>query len=379
MAVEKSLRRDFRRLFLPAALINALLILVVIGGGQYLFVRQTENQSIQRIKAQFNTLAAIDRDQVLMLAKALAANSAVQSAFEMTPSPAQRQSLKSGSASLVGALEHQFGRAAVVFIANRHVLYRSNDPTLYGDTSVPGSGIDHALATRKPVTDFGLMKTGYAISGVAPVLSSTGAPLGVAQVTLPLATLFKVIVANAPGSIAGTVIRAPQGVPAQIQGTRIGDNVLNYASSPALRSYIRTHPDSLTRAISTARLAQGRIYRLVTIPIDGTSGKPLGVAIFGNDMTNTLQTGISVVAISLITSVLVFVAVSLLLLRFVGQRIVNPLSMLSGRIRSISRGERLGEVVQATESNEIGSLQGSAERLRKTLSKLVRHLTDEKA
>ncbi|MCL5980465.1 MAG: hypothetical protein M1488_07290, partial [Gammaproteobacteria bacterium] len=167
----RTLTREFLRRFIPAVLLNAALVLGILALGQYLLIRQAEDQELSAIRNEFHQLTAVYAQQVLGAASALAANPGVVTAFATAPSASQRTQLGAESDSLYRALKSQYGNAIVVFIANHHVLYRANKPAFFGDRTIPRPDIAEVMQTGLPVANLGLLKIGYSINGVAPVLS----------------------------------------------------------------------------------------------------------------------------------------------------------------------------------------------------------------
>ena len=375
MARENTLTREFLRRFIPAVLLNAVLVLGILALGQYLLIRQAEDQELSAIRNEFHQLTAVYAQQVLGAASALAANPGVVTAFATAPSASQRSQLGAESDSLYRALKSQYGNAIVVFIANQHVLYRANKPTFFGDRTIPRPDIAEVMQTGLPVANLGLLKIGYSINGVAPVLSNDGSALGVAQVSLPIASLYGRILHDIPGSRIAIMIHN-DGVPSnKLQGTVVGDNVFNYVSSPDFQEYIAKHPNVLhANYTGIAMFKSGEFYHLFVVPLTGYDKKPLGLAVFGYNVTSTLRIAAITLGASLILSALVFLLIGLNLKHFIERRILAPVVVLAKRLRAISLGERLEQSVEQTETNEIGILQTAAERLRKTLLNMLGHI-----
>ena len=375
MARENTLTREFLRHFIPAVLINAVLVLGILALGQYLLIRQAEDQELSAIRNEFHQLTAVYAQQVLGDASALAGNPGVMSAFATAPSASQRAQLGAESDSLYRALKAQYGHAVVVFIANQHVLYRANKPAFFGDHIIPRPDISQVIKTGLPVANLGLLKlVGYSVSGVAPVLSSDGSTIGIAQVSLPIASLYGRILHDIPGSRIAVLIHQ-DGTSDNPQGKMVGNNAFSYVSSPDFQEYIDKHPHVLQADYSgIARFKDGEFYHLFVIPLTGYDKKPLGLAVFGYNVTNTLRIAAITLGASLILSALVFLLIGLDLKRFVERRILAPVVELAKRLRAISLGERLEQAVEQSETNEIGILQTAAERLRKTLLNMLGHL-----
>ncbi|WP_298172003.1 hypothetical protein [Acidithiobacillus sp.] len=376
MARENTLTREFLRHFIPAVLLNAVLVLGILALGQYLLIRQAENQELSAIHNEFHQLTAVYAQQVLGAASALAGNPGVVAAFATAPSASQRTQLGAESDSLYRALKAQYGHAIVVFIANQHVLYRANKPTFYGDHILPRPDISEVMKTGLPVADLGLLKiVGYSVNGVAPVLSNNGNAIGVAQVSLPIASLYGRILHDIPGSRIAILIHHGVTPSNKFQGKAVGDNVFSYVSSPDFQEYIAKHPNVLhANYTSIAMFKNGEFYHLFVIPLTGYDKKPLGLAVFGYNVTNTLRIAAITLGASLALSALVFLLIGLNLKHFVERRILAPVVELARRLRAISLGERLEQSVKQTETNEIGILQTAAERLRKTLLNMLSHI-----
>ena len=376
MARENTLTREFLRHFIPAVLLNAVLVLGILALGQYLLIRQAENQELSAIHNEFHQLTAVYAQQVLGAASALAGNPGVVAAFATAPSASQRTQLGAESDSLYRALKAQYGHAIVVFIANQHVLYRANKPTFYGDHILPRPDISEVIKTGLPVADLGLLKiVGYSVNGVAPVLSNNGNAIGVAQVSLPIASLYGRILHDIPGSRIAILIHHGVTPSNKFQGKAVGDNVFSYVSSPDFQEYIAKHPNVLhANYTGIAMFKNGEFYHLFVIPLTGYDKKPLGLAVFGYNVTNTLRIAAITLGASLALSALVFLLIGLNLKHFVERRILAPVVELARRLRAISLGERLEQSVKQTETNEIGILQTAAERLRKTLLNMLSHI-----
>ena len=376
MARENTLTREFLRHFIPAVLLNAVLVLGILALGQYLLIRQAEDQELSAIHNEFHQLTAVYAQQVLGAASALAGNPGVVAAFATAPSASQRTQLGAESDSLYRALKAQYGHAIVVFIANQHVLYRANKPTFYGDHILPRPDISEVMKTGLPVADLGLLKiVGYSVNGVAPVLSNNGNAIGVAQVSLPIASLYSRILHDIPGSRIAILIHHGVTPSNKFQGKAVGDNVFSYVSSPDFQEYIAKHPNVLhANYTGIAMFKNGEFYHLFVIPLTGYDKKPLGLAVFGYNVTNTLRIAAITLGASLILSALVFLLIGLNLKHFVERRILAPVVVLAKRLRAISLGERLEQPVEQTETNEIGILQTAAERLRKTLLNMLSHI-----
>ena len=376
MARENTLTREFLRHFIPAVLLNAVLVLGILALGQYLLIRQAENQELSAIHNEFHQLTAVYAQQVLGAASALAGNPGVVAAFATAPSASQRTQLGAESDSLYRALKAQYGHAIVVFIANQHVLYRANKPTFYGDHILPRPDISEVIKTGLPVADLGLLKiVGYSVNGVAPVLSNNGNAIGVAQVSLPIASLYGRILHDIPGSRIAILIHHGVTPSNKFQGKAVGDNVFSYVSSPDFQEYIAKHPNVLhANYTGIAMFKNGEFYHLFVIPLTGYDKKPLGLAVFGYNVTNTLRIAAITLGASLALSALVFLLIGLNLKHFVERRILAPVVELARRLRAISLGERLEQSVKQTETNEIGVLQTAAERLRKTLLNMLSHI-----
>lgn len=376
MARENTLTREFLRHFIPAVLLNAVLVLGILALGQYLLIRQAENQELSAIHNEFHQLTAVYAQQVLGAASALAGNPGVVAAFATAPSASQRTQLGAESDSLYRALKAQYGHAIVVFIANQHVLYRANKPTFYGDHILPRPDISEVMKTGLPVADLGLLKiVGYSVNGVAPVLSNNGNAIGVAQVSLPIASLYGRILHDIPGSRIAILIHHGVTPSNKFQGKAVGDNVFSYVSSPDFQEYIAKHPNVLhANYTGIAMFKNGEFYHLFVIPLTGYDKKPLGLAVFGYNVTNTLRIAAITLGASLALSALVFLLIGLNLKHFVERRILAPVVELARRLRAISLGERLEQSVKQTETNEIGILQTAAERLRKTLLNMLSHI-----
>lgn len=376
MARENTLTREFLRHFIPAVLLNAVLVLGILALGQYLLIRQAEDQELSAIHNEFHQLTAVYAQQVLGAASALAGNPGVVAAFATAPSASQRTQLGAESDSLYRALKAQYGHAIVVFIANQHVLYRANKPTFYGDHILPRPDISEVIKTGLPVADLGLLKiVGYSVNGVAPVLSNNGNAIGVAQVSLPIASLYGRILHDIPGSRIAILIHHSVTPSNKFQGKAVGDNVFSYVSSPDFQEYIAKHPNVLhANYTGIAMFKNGEFYHLFVIPLTGYDKKPLGLAVFGYNVTNTLRIAAITLGASLALSALVFLLIGLNLKHFVERRILAPVVELARRLRAISLGERLEQSVKQTETNEIGILQTAAERLRKTLLNMLSHI-----
>ncbi|MHB1581140.1 MAG: hypothetical protein ACYCQM_10640 [Acidithiobacillus sp.] len=376
MARENTLTREFLRHFIPAVLLNAVLVLGILALGQYLLIRQAEDQELSAIHNEFHQLTAVYAQQVLGAASALAGNPGVVAAFATAPSASQRTQLGAESDSLYRALKAQYGHAIVVFIANQHVLYRANKPTFYGDHILPRPDISEVIKTGLPVADLGLLKiVGYSVNGVAPVLSNNGNAIGVAQVSLPIASLYGRILHDIPGSRIAILIHHGVTPSNKFQGKAVGDNVFSYVSSPDFQEYIAKHPNVLhANYTGIAMFKNGEFYHLFVIPLTGYDKKPLGLAVFGYNVTNTLRIAAITLGASLALSALVFLLIGLNLKHFVERRILAPVVELARRLRAISLGERLEQSVKQTETNEIGVLQTAAERLRKTLLNMLSHI-----
>ncbi|MHB1280227.1 MAG: hypothetical protein ACYCYL_03195 [Acidithiobacillus sp.] len=376
MARENTLTREFLRHFIPAVLLNAVLVLGILALGQYLLIRQAEDQELSAIHNEFHQLTAVYAQQVLGAASALAGNPGVVAAFATAPSASQRTQLGAESDSLYRALKAQYGHAIVVFIANQHVLYRANKPTFYGDHILPRPDISEVIKTGLPVADLGLLKiVGYSVNGVAPVLSNNGNAIGVAQVSLPIASLYGRILHDIPGSRIAILIHHGVTPSNKFQGKTVGDNVFSYVSSPDFQEYIAKHPNVLhANYTGIAMFKNGEFYHLFVIPLTGYDKKPLGLAVFGYNVTNTLRIAAITLGASLALSALVFLLIGLNLKHFVERRILAPVVELARRLRAISLGERLEQSVKQTETNEIGILQTAAERLRKTLLNMLSHI-----
>ncbi|MHB1532845.1 cache domain-containing protein [Acidithiobacillus sp.] len=375
MARENTLTREFLRRFIPAVLLNAALVLGILALGQYLLIRQAEDQELSAIRNEFHQLTAVYAQQVLGAASALAANPGVVTAFATAPSASQRTQLGAESDSLYRALKSQYGNAIVVFIANHHVLYRANKPAFFGDRTIPRPDIAEVMQTGLPVANLGLLKIGYSINGVAPVLSNDGGAIGVAQVSLPIASLYGRILHDIPGSRIAILIHNDGAPSNKFQGTVVGDNVFNYVSSPDFQEYIAKHPNVLhANYTGITMFKSGEFYHLFVVPLTGYDKKPLGLAVFGYNVTSTLRIAAITLGASLILSALVFLLIGLNLKHFVERRILAPVVVLAKRLRAISLGERLEQSVEQTETNEIGILQTAAERLRKTLLNMLSHI-----
>ncbi|MHB8237122.1 MAG: cache domain-containing protein [Acidithiobacillus ferrivorans] len=376
MARENTLTREFLRHFIPAVLLNAVLVLGILALGQYLLIRQAEDQELSAIRNEFHQLTAGYAQQVLGAASALAGNPGVMAAFATAPSASQRTQLGAESDSLYRVLKSQYGQAVVVFIANQHVLYRANKPAFFGDHIIPRPDISQVIKTGLPVANLGLLKlVGYSVSGVAPVLSSDGSALGVAQVSLPIASLYGRILHDIPGSGIAILIHHSATSSHNVHEKMLGNNVVSYVSSPDLQEYIAQHPHMLhANYTGIARLKDGEFYHLFVMPLTGYDKKPLGLAVFGYNVTNTLRIAAITLGASLILSALVFLLIGLNLKRFIERRILAPVVELAKRLRAISLGERLEQSLEQTETNEIGILQTAAERLRKTLLNMLSHI-----
>ncbi|HQT88804.1 MAG TPA: cache domain-containing protein [Acidiphilium sp.] len=372
------LRAEFIRFLIPAMLLNALVILFIGGVGQYLIIQQAEHQQVVSVRNEFDRLRQVYAGQAVAEASALAANPNIVEAFAMPPSSQQRTLLALQSRSVWQALQHQYGRAIVVFIQNHHVLFRANKPHLYGDRTIPRPDIKAVLKSGQPVSDFGLMKIGYAISGVAPVFSANNTPVGTAQVSLPVTTIFRTIVKDIPGSVVAVLIQKPPGAKAAAGSPPVaivGPDEVKFTNSPALNRFLRRHPSDIDPRFSdTTSIGSGKTYQLFVLPLVDFSGKVFGTAVFGVNVSGILHTAYTIFGLSVFFSLIIFIGVGLNLRSFVNRRILIPLGMLTERVRAISFGEKLEEPVVQTEFNEIGILQVAAERLRKTLINLVRHI-----
>ncbi len=367
------LRAEFIRFLIPAMLLNAMVILFIGGVGQYLIIQRAEHQQLVSVQDEFNRLRAVYAGQALADARALAGNPNIQQAFAMPPSSQQRSLLALQSQSVWAALQKQYGKAIVVFIQSKHVLYRANKPHVYGDKTLARPDIRAVLRSGHALSDFGRMKIGYAISGVAPVMAAGNQPLGTAQVSLPVTTIFRTIVKDIPGSVVAVLIHQP---PGKSGGVMIGGESVKYSNAPVLERFLQAHPhDGAPGFAGTASLGNGDDYRLFVLPLTDFSGKIFGTAVFGVDVSGILQTAYTIFGLSVLFSMIIFIGVGLNLRSFVNRRILIPLGMLTERVRAISFGEKLEEPVAQTEFNEIGILQVGAERLRKTLINLVRHVS----
>ena len=376
MSRENTLTREFLRHFIPAVLLNAVLVLGILALGQYLLIRQAGDQELSAMRNEFHQLTAVYAQQVLGAASALAGNPGVVTAFATAPSASQRTQLGAESDSMYRALEAQYGHAIVVFIANQHVLYRANKPTFFGDHILPRPDISEVMKTGLPVADLALLQiVGYSVNGVAPVLSNDGSAIGVAQVSLPTASLYGRILHDIPGSRIAILIHHGVTPSNKFQGKAVGDNIFSYVSSPDFQEYIAKHPNVLhANYTGIAMFKNGEFYHLFVIPLTGYDKKPLGLAVFGYNVTNTLRIAAITLGASLILSALVFLLIGLNLKHFVERRILAPVVVLAKRLRAISLGERLEQPVEQTETNEIGILQTAAERLRKTLLNMLSHI-----
>ena len=368
--------REFLRHFIPAVLLNAVLVLGILALGQYLLIRQAGDQELSAMRNEFHQLTAVYAQQVLGAASALAGNPGVVTAFATAPSASQRTQLGAESDSMYRALEAQYGHAIVVFIANQHVLYRANKPTFFGDHILPRPDISEVMKTGLPVADLALLQiVGYSVNGVAPVLSNDGSAIGVAQVSLPTASLYGRILHDIPGSRIAILIHHGVTPSNKFQGKAVGDNIFSYVSSPDFQEYIAKHPNVLhANYTGIAMFKNGEFYHLFVIPLTGYDKKPLGLAVFGYNVTNTLRIAAITLGASLILSALVFLLIGLNLKHFVERRILAPVVVLAKRLRAISLGERLEQSVEQTETNEISILQTAAERLRKTLLNMLSHI-----
>ena len=367
------LRAEFIRFLIPAMLLNAMVILFIGGVGQYLIIQRAEHQQLVSVQDEFDRLRSVYAGQALAEARALAGNPNIQQAFAMPPSSQQRSLLALQSRSVWKALQKQYGKAIVVFIQNHHVLYRANKPHVYGDKTLARPDIQAVLRSGHALSDFGRMKIGYAISGVAPVIGANNQPLGTAQISLPVTTIFRTIVKDIPGSVVAVLIHQP---PGKSGGVVIGGEGVKYSNAPVLERYLQAHPrDGAPGFAGTASLGNGRDYRLFVLPLTDFSGNIFGTAVFGVDVSGILQTAYTIFGLSVLFSLIIFIGVGLNLRSFVNRRILIPLGMLTERVRAISFGEKLEEPVAQTEFNEIGILQVGAERLRKTLINLVRHVS----
>jgi hypothetical protein len=371
-----TLRAEFIRFLIPAMLLNAMVILFIGGVGQYLIIQRAEHQQVVNVRNEFDRLREVYAGQAVAEASALAANPNIVEAFAMPPSKQQRTLLALQSRSVWKALQHQYGRAIVVFIQAHHVLFRANKPHLYGDRTIARPDIRAVLKSGHPLSDFGLMKIGYAISGVAPVLSATNVPVGTAQISLPVTEIFRTIVHDIPGSVVSVLIKQPPDTKAtSATATKIGAYQVKFSNSTALTQFLQHHPSDIDpRFSATSSIGTGETYQLFVLPLKDFSGKIFGSVVFGVDVSGILQTAYTIFGLSLFFSLIIFVGVGLNLRNFVNRRILIPLSLLTERVRAISFGEKLEEPVLQSEFNEIGILQVAAERLRKTLINLVRHI-----
>ncbi|GAA5264973.1 methyl-accepting chemotaxis protein III, ribose and galactose sensor receptor [Acidiphilium sp. MT5] len=377
------LRAEFIRFLIPAMLLNALVILFIGGVGQYLIIQRAEQQQVVNVRNEFDRLREVYAGQAVAEASALAANPNIIEAFAMPPSKQQRTLLALQSRSVWKALQHQYGRAIVVFIQDHHVLFRANKPHVYGDRTIARPDIHAVLKSGQPVSDFGLMKIGYAISGVAPVLSASNVPVGTAQISLPVTAIFRTIIQDIPGSVVSVLIQEPPGFKAaggkaathDLPLPMVGPYQEKFTNSPALTRFLQRHPSDIDpRFSATTSIGTGKSYQLFVLPLKDFSGKMFGSVVFGVDVSGILQTAYTIFGLSLFFSLVIFVGVGLNLRNFVNRRILTPLGLLTERVRAISFGEKLEEPVLQTEFNELGILQVAAERLRKTLINLVRHI-----
>ncbi len=371
-----TLRAEFIRFLIPAMLLNALVILFIGAVGQYLIIQRAEQQQVVNVRNEFDRLREVYAGQALAEASALAANPNIVEAFAMPPSKQQRTLLALQSRSVWKALQQQYGRAIVVFIQDHHVLFRANKPHLYGDTTIARPDIRTVLKSGQPVSDFGLMKIGYAISGVAPVLSASNVPVGTAQISLPVTAIFRTIIQDIPGSVVSVLIQEPPNTKeAGPKAPMIGPYQVKFTNSPSLTQFLQHHPSDIDpRFSTTTSIGTGKSYQLFVLPLKDFTGKMFGSVVFGVDVSGILQTAYTIFGLSLFFSLIIFIGVGLNLRNFVNRRILTPLSLLTERVRAISFGEKLEEPVVQTEFNELGVLQVAAERLRKTLINLVRHI-----
>jgi len=348
MARETTLKRQFRRFFIPAIVINALAIMVILGIGQCLLIRAAEQQQFENIRNEFSRLTAIYTAQLQTIAASLSGNRKIQNAFLSTNSAEEKRVLWDETGDVLKALARRFNHPSMVFMSGTHLLFRAGEE--------PGA---------------------LTIYAEAPVIATDGTKAGRIQVVLPMASLFAQIRRDIPKSDIVFVTPTPVGNAPAAAGANIDQVTPDYASSNTLKRYVMTHLAVLDRGNSgIVPLPGGQIDQVFTIDLRNADDKPIGTAVIGYDMTATIYTAAVVLVICLFTTVLIFLITGLGLNLFIDRRIRNPVMALSSRIRAISFGQNLQEAIIPIASDEIGGVQLAAERLRKTLVNLLRHIND---
>lgn len=376
---QSALTRSFLKRYIPLFVLNALAILAIVGISQYVLVKYFDQDKMQVAMNEFGEMQRLYGEQALGIARTLAHNPDVIQAFQMPASDQQRAILDAQSKGIFQSLKKKYSHPIVVFIKPDQVLFRAPNPKFFGDKPIKRPHMIHVIQSGEAGAALETLKVGFAMNGVAPVISAApegNTVLGVAQVSLPISELYKKVRDDIPGSQIAVLIDTQKigKLKKLIKGEHLGNYILADASTPGLAAFLRTHSNVMKEGYEGYARVDNQIYRLIVRKIPGYGGSSVGLLVFSYDVSSIVRYTLIAVGASLLFVILSFLIIGWVLERFVEHKIISPVTALAGRVRDISMGKQLERAINQTENNEIGTIQSSAERLRKTLLNMLKHV-----
>lgn len=376
---KSALTRSFLKRYVPLFALNALIILSIIGASQYILIKYYDQDKMALVRNEFTEMQTLYGRQALSMAQTLAQNPEIIRAFQMAPSAEQRAVFTRQAGDIYETLRAEYKRPLINFHGQDQVLYRLSKRDMFGDSLPRRPHLFHALRTGEPGASLEILKLGFAMNGLAPVIAPTAtgnAVFGVVQVSLPFSELYKKIRNNIPGSQIAVLVETKR-TAAQVEkteGKQLGRMTLAHASTPALESYVSGHAETLSDGYTGYTRLEGQLYRIFVQKIPGFQGNSVGLLVFGYNVDDVVRYTMIAVGASLAFVILSFLVIGWVLERFVERKIIDPVTGLAVRVRDISMGKQLEQAIHETESNEIGTIQAAAERLRKTLLNMLKHI-----
>lgn len=381
---KSALTRSFLKRYIPLIVLNAIIILAIVTISQYVLVKYYDKDKMQLASNEFREMQALYGEQALAMAKTLANDPEIVQAFQMPSSDQQRALLAGQSQGIFQSLKEKYQQPIIVYIKPDEVIFRAPKPKLFGDKPIARPHLKHVLQSGQGSASLELIKAGFAMNGVAPVIASTpqgDSVLGVAQVSLPFNELYGKIRENIPGSQIAILMNNARtsAVKDQIKGQQVGNFIIGHSSTPSLEKYLEQNPQIMQEGYKGYARLGDETYRLMVQKIPGFQGDSVGLMVFAYNVSDVIRYALMAVGISLLFVIFSFLVVGWILERFVERRIIDPVADLSKQVMDISMGKHLEKSIQQTENNEIGTIQSSTERLRKTLLNMLKHVQKQQS